>query len=383
MSAVYSATRVPATLGTETRVFGQPCRSVLMVGTSPDVRGGISSVVRGYHSGGLFRRFDIRYVPTHRDGTSFQKAVAALKGYATFSGLLFTASAPLVHIHLASRASFWRKAVVCALTRLRGRPYVLHVHGAEFSKFYHEECGAFSKRIVRGVLERSALLLTLSGQWQETMKRIAPRATVQTLPNAVFLPDVIPRVPMTGSSLRILFAGRIGARKGTFELLRAFARIAARFPQATLVCAGDGESGKLKQLARELGLADRVECPGWLSADQMAGELQRASVFALPSHQEGVPMALLEAMACSVPVLTTPVGGIPEVVENDRNGILVTPGDVDAIEAALARLLESSAERERLGAAARATIAERFSLDSTIERLAALYRFFGVPERDA
>jgi len=61
----------------------------------------------------------------------------------------------------------------------------------------------------------------------------------------------------------------------------------------------------------------------------------------------------------------------------------VTPGDVDAIEAALARLLESSAERERLGAAARATIAERFSLDSTIERLAALYRFFGVPERDA
>jgi glycosyltransferase involved in cell wall biosynthesis len=94
-------------------------------------------------------------------------------------------------------------------------------------------------------------------------------------------------------------------------------------------------------------------------------------------------MALLEAMACSVPVLTTPVGGIPEVVENDRNGILVTPGDVDAIEAALARLLESSAERERLGAAARATIAERFSLDSTIERLAALYRFFGVPERDA
>ncbi len=93
-------------------------------------------------------------------------------------------------------------------------------------------------------------------------------------------------------------------------------------------------------------------------------------------------MALLEAMSWSLPVLTTPVGGIPEVIENDRNGILVTPGNVQAIQTALDRLLRSSAERERLGAAAHATIAERFSLDATIERLAALYRFFGVPERN-
>jgi glycosyltransferase involved in cell wall biosynthesis len=351
-----------------------------MVGTSPDVRGGISSVVRGYYNGGLFRRFDIRYIPTHRDGTAVQKAVTALKAYVAMAGLLLTADAPLLHIHLASRASFWRKAVVCAMARMRGRPYVLHVHGAEFSKFYHEECGAFSKRAVRGVLERAALLLTLSGQWQEALKRIAPGAIVQTLPNAVPLHEVPPRAA-ADAPLRILFAGRIGARKGAFELLQAFARLAPKFPSATLVCAGDGEGAELRQLAARLGVADRLECPGWLKPEQMAGELQRASIFALPSHQEGVPMALLEAMSRSLPVLTTPVGGIPEVVENDRNGLLVTPGDVDAIEAALERLLQSSDERERLGAAARETIAERFSLDATIERLAALYRFFGVPER--
>jgi glycosyltransferase involved in cell wall biosynthesis len=367
---------------TDMCVGGKPCRCVLMVGTSPDVRGGISTVVRGYHSGGLFRRFDIQYVSTHRDGTALQKALAALKGYMAFSRLLLTAAAPLVHIHLASRASFWRKAVVCMLARLRGRPYVLHVHGAEFSKFYHEECGAFSKRIVRGVLERAALLLTLSGQGQELLKLIAPRAPVQVLPNAVQLPDLMPKRAGAAPPMRILFAGRIGARKGAFELLSAFARVATKFPSVTLVCAGDGESTRLKQLATELGLAERVECPGWLSSEQMVHELQRASVFALPSHQEGLPMALLEAMARSLPVLTTPVGGIPDLVANDQNGILVTPGDVDAIEAALVRLLESSAERERLGAAARATIVERFSLDATLERLAALYRLFGVPERN-
>jgi len=130
-------------------------------------------------------------------------------------------------------------------------------------------------------------------------------------------------------------------------------------------------------------VADRLECPGWLNAEQMAGELRRASIFALPSHNEGVPIALLEAMSHSLPVITTPVGGIPEVVESGRNGILVKPGDVDAIEVALEKLLQSSAERQRLGAAARATIAERYSLDSVVERLAGLYRFFGVPERNA
>lgn len=378
----YPATRVPATLDAPTRAAGKPCRSVLMVGTSPDVRGGVSSLVRSYYSGGLFQRFDIRYVPTHRDGTALQKATAALKAYVALSGLLLTARAPLVHIHLASRASFWRKAVVCAMARIRRRPYVLHVHGAEFSKFYHEECGAFAKWIVRHTLERAALLLALSGQWQDRLKRIAPRATVQTLPNAVALRDVPSRAG-DGAPLRILFAGRIGARKGTFELLRAFARLAHRFPAATLICAGDGEGDELRALAAELGAADRLECPGWLNAEQMAGELRRASIFALPSHQEGVPIALLEAMSHSLPVLTTPVGGIPEVIESDRNGLMVTPGDVDAIEVALERLLRSSAERERLGAAARATIAERYSLESTIERLAALYRFFGVPERNA
>jgi glycosyltransferase involved in cell wall biosynthesis len=351
-----------------------------MVGTSPNVRGGISTVVRGYYSGGLFERFEIRYVPTHRDGTAAQKAAAALRAYASLGRLLFTVDAPLVHIHLSSRASFWRKSIVCAMTRVRGRPYVLHVHGSEFSKFYHEECGAFSKWMVRRVLERAALLLALSGQWQDELKRIAPRSKVQTLPNAVHLHEV-PFGVAPETPARILFAGRIGARKGTFELLRAFARVAPRFPSTTLVCAGDGEAEKLNRLAAELGVAGQVECPGWLSPDQMASELSRATIFALPSHNEGVPMALLEAMSRSLPVLTTPVGGIPEVIENDRNGLMVPPGDVDAIEAALERLLQSSAERVRLGAAARATIAERFSLASTIDRLAALYRLFGVPER--
>jgi glycosyltransferase involved in cell wall biosynthesis len=383
MSTTVSATPVPGdTADTPVPDFGRPCRSVLMVGTSPQVRGGISTVVRGYQDAGLFDRFDMAYIVTHRDGSAFLKAKTAAAAYVHLMWLLTTAEAPLVHIHISSRASFWRKAIVCGLARLWRRPYLLHVHGSEFSKFYDAECGGFSKWMVRTVFRKAALVFALSAQWNDELLRIAPGAIVRTLPNAVRLHDP-PPPSVSDAPVRILFAGRIGARKGTFELLRAFARIAPKYPRATLVCAGDGEVEKLRALATELNVADRVICPGWLSPEAMQDELARASVFALPSHAEGVPMALLEAMSRSLPVLTTPVGGIPGVVENDRNGLLVPPGDIDAIERALAKLLDSTQDRARLGAAARETIAQRFSIAATIEQLAAIYRRCGVRDRKA
>jgi glycosyltransferase involved in cell wall biosynthesis len=383
MSTTVSATPVPGgTADLRVPDFGRPCRSVLMVGTSPQVRGGISTVVRGYQDAGLFDRFDSAYVVTHRDGSAFVKVRTAAAAYARLVWLLTTADAPLVHIHISSRASFWRKAIVCGLTRLWRRPYLLHAHGSEFSKFYDAECGGFSKWLVRTVFRKAALVFALSAQWNDELLRISPRATVRTLPNAVRLHDPSPP-SAPDAPMRILFAGRIGARKGTFELLQAFARVAPKYPRATLVCAGDGEVEKLRSLSAELNVADRVSCPGWLSPEAMQDELARATVFALPSHAEGVPMALLEAMSRSLPVLTTPVGGIPGVVENDRNGLLVPPGDVDAIERALTKLLDSAQDRTRLGAAARETIAQRFSITATIEQLAAIYRRFGVQDRNA
>ena len=383
MSTTISATPVPsAPADKPVPDFGRPCRSVLMVGTSPEVRGGISTVVRGYREAGLFDRFDSAYVVTHRDGSALLKARTAAAAYARLIWLLTTADAPLVHVHISSRASFWRKAVVCGLARLWRRPYLLHAHGSEFSKFYDAECGGFSKWMVRTVFRKAAVVLALSAEWNAELLRISPRAIVRTLPNAVRLHDPPPSLA-PDAPVRILFAGRIGARKGTFELLRAFARIAPKYPRTTLVCAGDGEADQLRALAAQLHVTDRVICPGWLSPEGMQAELARASVFALPSHAEGVPMALLEAMSRSLPVLTTPVGGIPGVVENDRNGVLVPPGDVDALERALTKLLDSPQDRARLGAAARDTIAQRFSITATIEQLSTLYRRFGIQDRNA
>jgi glycosyltransferase involved in cell wall biosynthesis len=352
-----------------------------MVGTSlDDVRGGIGAVVRGYRDSGLFERFAIRYVTTHREGPPLTKASAALAAYVRLTSELLRGDSPLVHVHLASRASFWRKSIVCALASLWRRPCVLHVHGGDFSKFYEEECGRIAKAVVRSTLRRAALVLALSEQWRTTLLRICPSARVRVLPNSVQLSER--STPATSdTSARILYTGRISVRKGTFDLLEGFARIAGEFPQATLTCAGDGEGEQILARAKALGLEGRVACPGWISSAEVAQELDRATVFALPSHAEGVPMAVLEAMARGLPVLTTPVGGIPEVVQNGRNGILVTPGDIEAIAQSLRTLLASASERVRLGEAARETIEKNFALPVTLDKLAGIYREFGLVER--
>jgi glycosyltransferase involved in cell wall biosynthesis len=351
-----------------------------MVGTHQTTAGGISTVVRGYEAGGLFDRVDSRYIATHRDGSSLRKLSLALGAYSRVAGSLIAGRAPLIHVHLSSRASFWRKSVICLQALLMRRPYLIHMHGSEFMKFYEEESGRFTRRLIAFILRHAAVVLALSEQWRENLLRIAPDANVEVLPNAVPLPDLRERHE-NPQSPSVLFLGRLGQRKGTFDLVKAFAVAANRYPQARLICAGDGQIDEIRALAAHLGIAERVTCPGWLSPEQGAEALRAATIFILPSYAEGLPMALLEAMSWGLPVITSPVGGIPQAIRDEENGLLVVPGNVEGLADALCRLLGTPADRSRLGSAARATVEASFSLDACIERLLAIYRRFGIENR--
>lgn len=362
------------------------CRCVLMVGTDPASLGGIRAVVQSYRDAGLFERFPVTYVATHRDGGPWRKLTRAFGGWARAALSLATLDAPLVHVHSASRASFWRKSVVCLMARLAGRPYLLHLHGGAFARFYHLECGAFARRFVRSVLAHAALVLAVSEHWRAELERICPQAKVEVLPNAVALPPpeacrARGTACEAGAARRILFLGQLHAEKGVLDLVRAFARIAGRFPHALLVCAGPGPHAGIEALARELGVAERVHCPGWLEGEKKRRAFAEADVFVLPSYAEGLPMALLEAMSHRVPVIASPVGGIPQVVRDGENGLLVPAGDVAGLAHALAAVLGDPALAARFGAAGRAAIESQFALEASLARLGKIYAHFGVAPR--
>jgi glycosyltransferase involved in cell wall biosynthesis len=356
------------------------CRSVLMVGTDLDGKGGVRAVVRGYCDGGLFERYHCVYVASHRAGSTWVKITTAVKAWLRVASLLRRLETPLVHVQAASRGSFWRKFVVCLLARAAGRPYIFHLHGGGFSDFY-EESGWLARRLIRGTLQHASLVIALSEQWRERLLRICPTARVEVLHNAVAVPDMHELGRLDGRDPTLLFLGHVLRDKGVYDLVRAFAKVAPKFPRAKLVLGGIGDLEGVQQLAAQLGIAERLFCPGWLEPDRKSAALASSLVFVLPSYAEGMPMALLEAMSWGLPVIATPVGGIPQVVDHEVNGLLVAAGDTEGLAAQIERLLADPALRERLGASARARIETDFSLRDALERLTAIYQRFGLEPR--
>jgi glycosyltransferase involved in cell wall biosynthesis len=287
----------------------------------------------------------------------------------------------LVHVQTASRGSFWRKFVVCLLARAARRPYIVHLHGGGFTRFYENESSPLGRHFIRSTLAHAALVIALSEEWRARVLQISPTAKVEVLHNAVAIPDTAGLRRLADHETTLLFLGHLLRDKGVYDLVRAFGLVARRFPRLKLVLGGVGHIDEVRQLATQLEIAERVSCPGWLGPERKSAALASSTIFLLPSYAEGMPMALLEAMSWGLPVIATPVGGIPQVVENNVNGLLVAPGDIDGLASAIRRLLEDSELRERVGAAARATVESGFSLSDALAKLSGLYARFGLEAR--
>jgi glycosyltransferase involved in cell wall biosynthesis len=151
-------------------------------------------------------------------------------------------------------------------------------------------------------------------------------------------------------AIHILFLGRFIPVKGIYELLEAFHRISKERQDLVLVMAGHSdEVSRAKEWCAKRGLEDKVIFPGYVSGDKKGQLLLDSDIFVLPSyHGEGCPIALLEAMGARLAVITTPVGGVPDIVQDGVNGIFVQPKNVDALENALRRLIDDPGLRARM-----------------------------------
>jgi glycosyltransferase involved in cell wall biosynthesis len=350
-----------------------------MVGTSLDSPGGMTAVVRLYRDMGLFEAWNVRYIASYeRPGKLTQVRVMA-GALAAFVWLLLRGQVNLLHVHSASRGSFWRKSVFCALARLFGVPYVFHLHSGEFPVFYERECGPRAQRWVRRTLEGAQALVALTGQWQAALARIAPGASITVLGNPVRVPAALPAMPVVSATQppRLLFLGRLRDKKGVYDLVRAMPAVLARHPGAIFTLAGDGDLEGTARLARELNVGHALRLPGWVDGAAKDALLAEATLLLLPSYFEGLPVCVLEAMADGIPVVASAVGGIPEVLEHGHCGLLHPAGDADALAAAVLALLDDMVQGgERYAAlrhAAHARALQVYSVQAVQASLDALY----------
>lgn len=278
----------------------------------------------------------------------------------------------LVHIHSSAYASFWEKVAMMFLCRLLGRKVIIHVHGGNFDRFFERSRG---KAFIRGALGLAHRVVVLSPRWSDFfLSKGIDR--VEVVPNCADV-DFFGIRGGEAQAGDILFVGSFRKGKGIRELLESLVRLRSRGFMNRLVLAGgtgkDVSSAWVNELIADLGISG-VEVLEDLSTPQLAGIMDGADLFVLPSHSEGLPIAMLEAMAAGLPVVATPVGGIPDAIEEGVNGFLVPVGDSVTLADRLERLIRDPELRRRMGAANREKACREYHPEVTARALDRVYR---------
>jgi glycosyltransferase involved in cell wall biosynthesis len=290
------------------------------------------------------------------------------------SWLLLQQKIDLIHLHLSERGSAWRNSILVLIALAFGKPVIIHAHGAEFHTF-HAQLPSYLQKFLNWILQKSTYLIVLSESWKEfyISSCAVPVHQVVILHNPVDFPQNIPEKANFGG-FKLLFLGKINQRKGIYDLIRAIAKIQPELRQnLKLMIAGSGEIEETEALAEQLGIRAQIDFYGWIDRKQRNELLAQTDLFLLPSYNEGLPMALLEAMSWAVPAITTPVGGIGEVVVHSETGWLVEPGNTEQIKTAIESLLENRELRAKISQTARNKVSA-FSIQKYSISLSKLYK---------
>ncbi len=292
--------------------------------------GGISAVVQYWEP-----FFDgLQYYPTYRLTNVAGRAWWFASSYIRMAArMLLDGNVRIVHLHTAADGSFWRKVQLLHLARRLGRKTILHVHASRFKDFYGE---SRRKEWILRNLRLADRLIVLSESWKEWFVGIGvERSKIVVLHNMTAYPQMsADKTSPAGRPVRFLFLGEIGERKGVFDILHSMSDFKQEMQGKVELRIGGNKHEKELAALIEDGLSEMVTFEGWVSGSKKVELLNWADVFILPSRNEGLPISILEAMSYGMPIISTPVGGIPEVVD-DKNGILVAPGNKDEIAQAM------------------------------------------------
>lgn len=276
-----------------------------------------------------------------------------------------------LHVHFATNA-----AAVAMLCRLMGGPaYSITVHGPD--ELVDPIAGSLAAKV-----RHAAFVVAITGFCRGVVVRAAPAEAgkVHVIACGIPLEDYAPSPPPPAGARRLVCVGRLCANKGQAFIPAAVARLRKRFPELVIELIGDGEErGAIEAEIAKHDVGGQVILSGWKDGAGVTASIKAARALLLPSFAEGLPIVIMEALALGRPVLTTPVAGIPELVDASC-GWLFPPGDPERMADAIAAMLAAPGEAiAAMGAAGRARVAARHDLNRQAVLLAALFRSQGRP----
>ena len=259
------------------------------------------------------------------------------------------------------------------LCKKYNKKVIVHLHGSEFKEFYNGG-DVKRKRRIRELFSIADVSIVLGEDWKKFILKIAPEANIVVINNAVAFPNIENK--RTCENRTFLFLGALIKRKGVADLLAAVNQMKKQgISKFRVLIAGSGEEEQqLKDYVKINGLQNHVFFRGWITKEQKPELLQKSDVLVLPSYNEGLPIAILEAMSYGLPIISTKVGSIAEAVKENENGFLIEPGDVDALTCAMTNLISDSALWKKESNRSREICQKKFSEDVFFQAVEKVYR---------
>ncbi len=365
--------------------------SVMVVGPGPSQVGGLATFVDILLSSPYIQeRYELIHLDTTRGtrGTGLAGKLAPINLFYLIRQLFelirlrIRYGPRLLHVPMTSYWAYWKDAAFILTARILGMKVVAHLHGGVFDRYYRGNWPPIQWAI-GWIMRCSQVVIALSDRWRSfLLEEVNANINVEIVPNTI---DATFAQSLEKASERlapeddlILFVGELGHRKGVFEILKAAPLVLEKHPSARFLLAGTAPNPSIQaEIDRAYAEADDTDGVRFLG--QVTGRAKlvlflSASIFVLPSHGENMPYALLEAMGAGLPVITTPVGAIPELVEDGVHGLLIKPGDYHALAEKVVRLLEDRALRDSMSRANRERIRASYTPEVAMTRLDKIYR---------
>lgn len=338
---------------------------VMMVGSAEQSKGGVASVLKIMKKMPIWQQYSCYWLGTQIQGSKTTKLYYAIKAYSI--ALFKTWKYDIIHFHTVPDISLVVQLPVFLLAICGRKKIILHLHVGNQIDDYK------NSRLFHFCIRHSNLILLLSPLWKNRFENLFSSYAVKT----DFLYNASLPINAIDYNLRaktIIYAAHMNANKAYDILLKAFAKISPKYPDWTLVMMGDGEIEKAKNMVEVLGISNQTVFTGYVTGKEKDKYFQEASIFCMCSYQEGLPMVVLEAWEYGIPVVTTPVGGLPDVIEEGKNAVTFSFGNYHELADKLEYLINDLDKRTFMSFYSKGFVHKNFSTDTISNKLNHIYQ---------
>jgi glycosyltransferase involved in cell wall biosynthesis len=291
--------------------------------------------------------------------------------------VLFFNYPKLVHIHTTDYFQFWENYLHILVSKIFGIKIVLHFHATSFPQFY-ETSGKISRRLIKNAFSLADIIVLLSENQKGFFEKLVTKDKIHVLPNFVNTNLYKSKGDLNKKSnhqIKFVFiGGEESIRKGIYDVIKSISLVINEIENAHFIFIGRCNTDKVLEMIEKDNLPKYVDLKGYVSDEEKRKILTDSDIFILPSYAEGLPIAILEAMASGLAVISTNVGSIPETIKDGVNGYLISPGDYKALSEKLIFLSKNRELLRKIGSNNIELAKEKYDTDVLIHKIDTIYK---------